>query len=94
MTETPIASYIHKLDIRLKGRRRNVIIAGSVFIITLLMFFARGMLGMIVNERELYLFMFIEIFFGLSFLSTWIQYENTRSIREFARVLSKNKELA
>lgn len=94
MTETPIASYIHRLDIRLQGHRRNVIIAGSIFTITLLAFFAGGMLGMITNQREIYLFTIIEIFLGLSFLSTWIRYENTKSIREFARVLSNKKEAA
>ena len=92
MTETPIASYIHRLDTRLHSRRRNVIIAGSIFTITLLAFFGRGMLGMIANQREIYLFTIIEIFLGLSFLATWIRYENTISIREFARVLSNNKE--
>lgn len=89
MTNPPITSYIHSLDIRMNVYRRNAIITGSVFLIALFTFFTMGMLEILNNQREIYLSALVLVFIGLSFIIALMRYECVKSVNELARVVSQ-----
>ena len=94
MEKSKISSYAKLLDIRLKAYRRNVTIAGAVFIITLATFFTLGMLELMHNQREIFLVGLLLVFFGISFIAAFVRYEIVKNTVDLTHVISRDEELA
>lgn len=84
MDKRHISSYLGLLEIRHRAARRNTFIVGAIFTLSLLSFFALGMIGKI-RGLELFVASAILIAFGLSFISALIRLETIKAVSEFAR---------
>ncbi|MFN2302916.1 MAG: hypothetical protein ACK2TV_04210 [Anaerolineales bacterium] len=89
MENSPMSAYIGLLEIRLKGSRRNLFITCSAALLALLCFFALGMVGILGNQKEIFLSGFILVFLGLSFITTLIRHEVLKSALELAHAISR-----
>ena len=94
MEKSKISSYAKLLDIRLKAYRRNVIIAGAVFIITLTTFFTLGMLELMHNQREIFLVGLLLVFFSISFIAAFVRYEIVKNTVDLTHTISRDEEMA
>jgi hypothetical protein len=83
-----LANYSALLQIRKRAGRRDVIIAGGLFLVTLLATFSLGLFDLI-SGRSLYLISGIEISLGVGFLSTWVRLEINRSLIELVDNLQR-----
>lgn len=78
-----MTQYITLLRIRQKGRRRDVRISGGVFLISILVTVALGLVGRL-DGRENYLLMGLLIALGVSFFMSWVRLEILMSTLELA----------
>jgi hypothetical protein len=83
-----LAAYSALLQIRKRAGRRDVIIAGGLFLVTVLVTLSLGLLGA-TSGRSTYLVSGLEIALGLGFLTTWIRLEINKSLIEFVDALQR-----
>jgi hypothetical protein len=93
MSKIEIKSYLELLEIRHRAARRNTLVIGTVFIISLFAFFALGMIGRI-EGLELFVISSILVSFALGFISSLIKLEIIKAVREFGNTLIQNEEVA
>jgi hypothetical protein len=93
MSKTAIKSYLELLEIRHRAARRNMLVIGTVFIISLFAFFVLGMMGRM-EGLELFVVSFILVSFALGFISSLIRLETINAVREFGNTLIQNEEAA
>lgn len=94
MAKSKISSYSKLLEIRLKAYRRNVTIVGAVFFISLFAFFTQGMLELINNQREIFLSGLLLIFFGMSFIATFVRYEIAKNAVDLTYAISLDEKVS
>ncbi len=78
-----LSQYTTLLRTRQKARRRDALISGGVFLVSVLVTIALGLLSEL-QGREIYLIMGLVITFGLSFIMIWVRLEIIKSTLEFA----------
>ena len=93
MRENALKSYLEILDIRRNATRRNMLLTGTIFFLSLLVFIAFGMLGLL-ERLELYLISPILIAFGFGFISSQIKYETTKAVIELGIELVQDGEVS
>lgn len=81
MKEGSLQSYLEILEIRRHGARRNMLLTGTIFILSLLALIAFGMLGLL-ESLELYLISPILVAFALGYIASQIKYETTKALIE------------
>jgi phosphoglycerol transferase MdoB-like AlkP superfamily enzyme len=81
MKGNSLKSYLDILKIRHRAAHRNMLLTGTIFILSLLAFFAFGMLGRLEN-LALYLISPILVAFAFGFISFRIKYETTKALIE------------
>ena len=81
-------NYSALLQIRKRAGRRDVIITGGLFLVTVGATFSLGLLGDI-SDRSAYLVSALEIAIGLGFLTTWVRLEINKSLIEFVDNLQR-----
>ena len=86
MNEGIIKSYLDLLEIRRRAARRNMLVIGTVFILSLLAFFTLGMIGRI-EGLELFVISSILIAFAIGFISSLIRFETIKAVHEFGSKL-------
>lgn len=74
MIPSKIENYLALLTIRRVAARRNSLILGSVFFLSLIATIALGMLERI-SGRSLYLVVTMVLLLGLGYLTTWVKLE-------------------
>ncbi len=89
MKETSLKSYLEILEIRRRTAHRNMLLAGTILILSLLAFFAFGMLGRL-ECLELFLISPILVAFTLGFISSQIKYETTKAVIELGVELNQD----
>ena len=94
MEKSKISSYTKLLEIRLKAYRRNVTIVGAVFFISLFAFFTRGMLELINNQREIFLGGLMLVFFGMSFIATFVRYEIVKNTVDLTHAITRDEKVS
>lgn len=88
LTSDHIDAYSALLRIRRAARRRDVVVAGGVFLVFILATVALGLLsGM--SGRSVYLVSAMLIAFGLAFVTAWVRLEIVRALIEFADTLQR-----
>lgn len=92
MSTPRISSFKKILDIRLRANRRNMIISGAVFIISLFGFFTLGMLEKMNSQRELFLSGILLVIFGMSFAAAFLRYEIVRNNMDLLLAISLDEE--
>jgi len=93
MKENALKSYLEILEIRRNAARRNMLLTGTIFILSLLALIAFGMLGRL-ERLELYLISPILIAFGFGFISFQIKYETTKAVIELGIELVQDGEVS
>jgi hypothetical protein len=93
MKEASLKSYLKILEIRRSAARRNMLLTGTIFILSLLALFAFGMLGHL-ESLELYLITPILIAFALGFITSQIKYETTKSVIALGFELVQGEEIS
>lgn len=88
---TPLANYRELLGIRQKGRRRDVILIGSVFWIIFLALIFLGLTGQVVG-RSIYIVTGIEVVFGAAYLMAWVRLEDIKTLIELLSNLPEEDE--
>lgn len=73
-----IRNYLSLLEIRQKSRRWNVTFLGGIFIVSILLTLASGLVTGL-SDRSVYLIAGIDIVLGLSFVMAWVRFEIVRS---------------
>lgn len=86
MKETSLKSYLEILEIRRRAAHRNMLLTGTTLILSLLVFFALGMLSRL-ESLELYLIFPILVAFTLGFVSSKTKYEITKAVIELGTEL-------
>ena len=74
MTTNKLENYLTLLTIRRAGKRRDALITGGIFFISLISIIVIGMLDQL-SERSMYLFAAMVTCLGISFLTTWVRLE-------------------
>jgi len=74
MAPNKLESYLALLTIRRAGRRRDVYIAGGIFIISFLSMSVLGMLDRL-SERSMIIIAAIVFCFGFAYLTSWVRLE-------------------
>ena len=77
--ENSLKSYLEILEIRRSGARRNMLLTGTIFFLSLLAHFVFGMLGRL-ERLELYLISPILVAFALGYITSQIKYETTKAV--------------
>jgi 4-hydroxybenzoate polyprenyltransferase len=83
-----LTNYSALLQIRKRAGRRDVMISGGLFLVTVLAIFALGLLGGL-SGRSVYLVSAVEIALGIGFLTAWVRLEINKSLIEFADHLQR-----
>ena len=83
-----LAHYSALLQIRRRAGRRDVTIAGGVFLVTVLATASLGLLGGI-GGRSAYLVVAIEVALGLGFVTTWVRLAINRALIELVDHLQR-----
>jgi hypothetical protein len=83
-----LANYSALLQIRKRAGRRDVIIIGGLFLVTILATFSLGLLD-VISGRSLYLVSGVGIAIGAGLLTTWVRLEINRSLIEFVDNLQR-----
>lgn len=86
MNLSDLQDYADLLEIRHKAARRNSILSGAIFILTLGAFLTLGMLGRL-TALEIYLTAAMLVVFGLAFISALIKLDCVSALREICRYL-------
>ena len=89
MKENSRKSYLEILEIRRSAARRNMLLIGTIFFLSLLAFFTFGILGHL-ESRELYLITPILVAFALGFITSQINYETTKAVIALGIELSQD----
>ena len=92
MSKMAIKSYLELLEIRHRAVRRNMLVIGTVFIISLVAFFTLGMIGRM-EGLEIFVISPILVSFALGFLSSLIRLEIIKAVREFGDTLIQDEEV-
>ena len=88
MKDSDLKSYLNILEIRLQAARRNMRLIGLIFILSLLAFFAFGILGRL-EGLELYVISPILVAFALGYIHSLIKYETTKVLHELVDKLAQ-----
>ena len=92
MTSTKLENYLTLLTIRRAGRRRDALISGGIFFISMIAITALSMLDQL-SERSIYFSAAMVTCFGISFLMTWVRFEIIKgSIELVENLLRMEKE--
>jgi len=81
-----IKNYLSLLEIRRKSKRWNVTILGGIFIVSILVTLAFGLVTGL-SGRSVYLITGIDIALGLGFITAWIRLEIVRNSIELLKNL-------
>jgi hypothetical protein len=73
-----IQNYLSLLEIRQRSRRWNVTFLGGIFIISILVTLALGLINGL-SGRSVYLITGVDIALGLSFIVAWVRLEIVRN---------------
>ena len=93
MEKRDIGRYLDLLEIRYRAARRDAFIIGTVFVLSLLSFFALGMTGG-VTGLGLWVASAMLIAFGFAFISAIVRLETIRAVSELVRHLLPTEEAA
>ena len=93
MKENSLKSYLKTLEIRRCAARRNMLLTGTIFFLSLLAFFALGMLGHL-ESLELFLITPILVAFALGYITSQIKYQTTKSVIALGFELVQNGEVS
>ena len=74
MASKELENYLALLTIRRAGKRRDMYIAGGIFIISFLSMIALGMLDRL-SGRSMYFIAAMVVSFGFAFLTSWVRLE-------------------
>ena len=81
-----IQNYLSLLEIRQEGKRWNVTILGGIFIVSILVTLAVGMVTGL-GDRSVYLITGVDIALGLGFIMAWVRLEIVRNSIELLKNL-------
>jgi hypothetical protein len=93
MKQDTLKSYLEILEIRRIAAHRNMLLSGTIFIISLLAFIAFGMLGLL-ERLELYLISPILVAFALGFISSQNKYETSKALIELGVELVRDGKVS
>ena len=74
MVSNKLENYLTLLTIRRAARRRDMVVAGGIFLISLISMIALGMLDRLTG-RSFYLVAAMVVVFGFNYLMTWMKFE-------------------
>ena len=81
MIASKLENYRALLLIRRAGRRRDLFIAGVIFLVSFFVTIALGLLDRL-DGRSVYLITAMVVSFGFSFLMTWVRLEVIKEVIE------------
>ena len=92
MTTSKLENYRALLLIRRAGRRRDLFIAGGIFLVSFIATIALGLLGSL-DGRSVYLITAMIVSFGFSSMMTWGRLEVIKGLIELIENLLLSEEV-
>ena len=91
MTSSELENYLSLLNIRRTAERRDALITGGAFFLSLAAMVVFGLLDQI-SGKSVYLITAMMIAFGLGYLTTWTKLEITKALIELIRYLERTQQ--